>query len=196
MFLCLWCVYVSYVFIFSVRSLKGSKRLHSVPLSINLHCLISQRHFFSPFKEFVQFWTFRSCQTLTCHKTCLPGYIWKHSCPPNVCEHCCPVMYSATPQSGERSASHLHAQSSGIQPTASMNPATTVKIRNSYHYHLFLWKIVWLVWLQADFKYIISQVKKTIFPTTILPSWNCSKAPIDIVRPFRFMWFHLQWCWT
>ena len=130
------CMYHMFSF-FSVCSLKGSKRLQSVPLSITLHCLISQRHRFSPFKEFVQFWTFRSCQTLTCHKTCLPGYIWKHSCPPHVCEHCRPVMYSATPQSGERSASHLHAQSSGMQPTASMNPTTTVKLRNNYHYHLF-----------------------------------------------------------
>ena len=46
------CMYQMFSF-FSVCSLKGSKRLHSVPLSITLHCLLSQRHLFSPFKEFV-----------------------------------------------------------------------------------------------------------------------------------------------
>lgn len=34
-------VYVSYVFIFSVCSLKGSKRLHSVPLSITHYSALS-----------------------------------------------------------------------------------------------------------------------------------------------------------
>ena len=70
----------------------------------------------------------RHCPDLSI-KTSLPGYTFQ-TIPVLPMSTSTPATYSARLLSGERSAWHLHAQSCGMHPTASMNPTTTVKLRN------------------------------------------------------------------